>query len=68
MRTTAQYRVVDEIAAGFTMAIWDFADSMDMWRTFPTPKVKPRRRSRKPPAEAAGGLEHPAARLLVAAS
>ena len=56
MRTTAQYKVVDEIAAGFKMAIWDFADYMDMWITFPKPKTKPRRRSRKPPAEAAGGI------------
>ena len=56
MRTTAQYKVVDEIAAGFRMAIWDFADYMDMWITFPKPKTKPHRRSRKPPAEAAGGI------------
>ena len=56
MRTTAQYKVVDEIAAGFKMAIWDFADYMDMWITFPTPKTKSRRRSRKPPSKAAGGL------------
>ena len=56
IRTTAQYKVVDEIAAGFKMAIWDFADYMDMWMTFPKPKTQPRRRSRKPPSEAAGGL------------
>ena len=56
MRTTAQYKVVDEIAAGFKMAIWDFADYRDMWMTFPNPKTKPHRRSRKPPSEAAGGL------------
>jgi hypothetical protein len=56
MRTTAQYKVVDEIAAGFKMAIWDFADYMDMWITLPKPKTQPRRRSRKPPSEAAGGI------------
>jgi hypothetical protein len=56
MRTTAQYKVIDEIAAGFKMVIWDFADYRDMWITFPKPQTKPRRRGRKPPAEAAGGL------------
>ena len=56
MRTTAQYKVVDEIAAGFKMVIWDFADYRDMWITFPKPKTKPRRRGRKPPSEAAGGI------------
>ena len=56
MRTTAQYKVVDEIAAGFKMAIWDFADYMDMWMTFPKPQPKRRRRSRRPPAEVTGGL------------
>jgi len=56
MRTTAQYKVAHEIATGFKMAIWDFADYMDMWITFPKPKTKPRRRSRKPPSEAAGGI------------
>ena len=56
MRTMAQYKVVDEIAAGFKMAMWDFADYMDMWITFPTPKTQPRRRSRKPPSEAAGSI------------
>jgi len=56
MRTTAQSKVVDEIAAGFKMAIWDFADSMAMWMTFPKPKTKPRRRGPKPPSKAAGGI------------
>ena len=56
MRTTAQYKVVDEIAAGFKMAIWDFGDYMDMWITFLKPKTKPRRRSRKPRSDASGGL------------
>ena len=56
MRTTAQSKVVDEIAAGFKMAIWDFADYLDMWITFPQPKTQPRRRSRKPRSEAAGDL------------
>jgi hypothetical protein len=56
MRTTAQYKVVAEIAAGFKLAIWDFADYMDMWITFPKPQTKLGRRSRKPPSEAAGGL------------
>ena len=56
MRPTAQYKVVDEIAAGFKLAIWDFADYMDMWMTFPKPKTQPRRRNRKPPSEAAGGI------------
>jgi hypothetical protein len=54
MRTTAQYKVVDKIAAGFKMAIWDFADYMGMWIAFPQPKTKPRRRSQKPLSEAAG--------------
>jgi hypothetical protein len=35
MRTTAQYKVVDDIAAGFKMDIWDFTDYMDMWIAFP---------------------------------
>ena len=56
MRTTAQYKVIDEIATGFKMAIWDFGDYMDMWITFPKPKTKPRRRSRKLRSDAAGGL------------
>ena len=56
MRTTAQYKVVDEIAAEFKMAIWDFADYMDMWITFPKSKTQPHRRSRKPPSEATGGI------------
>jgi hypothetical protein len=56
MRTTAQYKVVADIAAGFKMAIWDFADYRDMWITFPKPQTKLRRRSRKPPLGAAGSL------------
>lgn len=47
MRTTAQYKVVDDIAAGFKMDIWDFTDYMDMWIAFPKHRTKPRRRSRK---------------------
>lgn len=47
MRTTAQYKVVDDIAAGFKMDIWDFTDYMDMWIAFPKRQTKPRRRSRK---------------------
>jgi hypothetical protein len=43
MRTMAQYKVVDEIAAGFKMAIWDFSDYMDMWIAFPKRRTKPRR-------------------------
>src|SRR5262245_56174932 len=46
MRTTAQYKVVDDIAAGFKRAIWDFDDYMDMWIAFPKRTPKPRRRSR----------------------
>lgn len=47
MRTTAQYKVVDEIARGFKMDIWDFDDYMDMWITFPKGKPKARRKGRK---------------------
>jgi len=53
MRTTAQYKVVDEIAAEFKIAMWEFADYVDMLITFPKPETKPRRRSRKPPSDAA---------------
>ena len=67
-RTTAQYKVVDELAAGCKRDIWDCAASRDMWRTFPTPTMQPRRRSRKPPSEAADGLSPHAARLWVAVS
>ena len=55
MRTTAQYKVVDEIAAGFKMDIWDFDDYMDMWMTFPKRPAKLRRRRRKSPSDIAGG-------------
>jgi hypothetical protein len=54
MRTTAQYKVVDDIAAGFKMDIWDFADYMDMWIAFPKRQTKPRRRSRKSSSDAPG--------------
>jgi hypothetical protein len=54
MRTTAQYKVVDDIAAGFKMDIWDFTDYMDMWIAFPKPQTKSRRRSRKSSADAPG--------------
>jgi hypothetical protein len=43
MRTTAQYKVIDEIAKGFKMEIWDFDDYLDMWITFPKGKRKSRR-------------------------
>lgn len=46
MRTTAQYKVVDEIAKGFKMEIWDFDDYMDMWITFPKGRSKVRRKGR----------------------
>jgi len=55
MRTTAQYKVVDDIAAGFKRAIWDFDDYMDMWITFPKRTAKGRSRGRKAPSDAAGG-------------
>lgn len=54
MRTTAQYKVVDDIAAGFKMGIWDFADYMDMWIAFPKRKTKPRRGGRKSSSDVAG--------------
>lgn len=54
MRTTAQYKVVDDIAAGFKMDIWDCTDYMDMWIAFPKPQTKPRRRRRKSSADAPG--------------
>jgi hypothetical protein len=43
MRTAAQYKVIDEIAKGFKMEIWDFDDYLDMWITFPKGKRKSRR-------------------------
>ena len=46
MRTTAQYKVVDDIGQGFKMDIWDFDDYMDMWIAFPKPPAKPRKRRR----------------------
>ena len=55
MRTTAQYKVVDDIAAGFKRDIWDFDDYMDMWITFPKRTPKPRSRGRKSTPDAAGG-------------
>ena len=47
IQTTAQYKVVDEIARGFKMDIWDFDDYRDMWISFPKSKRKTRRPSRK---------------------
>jgi len=44
MRTAAQYKVIDEIAKGFKMDIWDFDDYLDMWITFPKGKPKSRRK------------------------
>jgi hypothetical protein len=44
MRTTAQYKVIDEIAKGFKMDIWDFHDYLDRWITFPKGKPKSRRK------------------------
>ena len=55
MRTTAQYKVVDDIAAGFKRAIWDFDDYMDMWITFPKHTAKVRSRGHKSPSDVAGG-------------
>jgi hypothetical protein len=55
MRTTAQYKVVDEIAAGFKRDIWDFDDYMDIWIAFPQRTTKPHRRNRKSTSDAAGG-------------
>ena len=55
MRTTAQYKVVDEIAAGFKMDIWDFDDYMDIWIAFPKRTPKPHRRNRKSTSDSAGG-------------
>jgi hypothetical protein len=46
MRMTAQYKVVDDIAAGFKMDIWDFDDYMDMWIAFPKHTATLRRRRR----------------------
>ena len=56
MRTTAQYKVVDDIAAGFKRDIWDFDDYMDMWMTFPKRTSKPRSRGRTSTPDAAGGV------------
>jgi hypothetical protein len=55
MRTTAQYKVVDDIAAGFKRDIWDFDDYMDMWIAFPKRTPKPRSRRRKATPDAAHG-------------
>ena len=55
MRTTPQSKVVDDIAAGFKRAIWDFDDYMDMWITFPQRTAKVRSRGRKSRSDAAGG-------------
>jgi len=55
MRTTAQYKVVDDIAAGFKRAIWDFDDYMDMWITFPKRTAKTRSRGRKSPSDVTSG-------------
>jgi len=55
MRTTAQYKVVDEIAAGFKMDIWDFDDYLDIWIAFPKRITKPHRRNRKSTSDSAGG-------------
>lgn len=55
MRTTAQYKVVDDIAAGFKMDIWDFDDYVDMWIAFPKPNTKPRSRGRKAKSDAGDG-------------
>ena len=46
MRTAAQYQVVDDIARGFKMDIWDFDDYMDMWIAFPKSPSQPRKKSR----------------------
>jgi len=55
VRTTAQYKVVDDIAAGFKMDIWDFDDYVDMWITFPKRRTTPRNRSRKANSDASDG-------------
>jgi len=55
MRTTAQYKVVDDIAAEFKRAIWDFDDYVEMWITFPKRTAKVRSRGRKSPSDVAGG-------------
>jgi hypothetical protein len=55
IRTTAQYKVVDDIAAGFKREIWDFNDYMDMWIAFPKRTIKPHSRGRKSTPDAAGG-------------
>jgi len=44
MRTVAQYKVVDDIARGFKMAIWDFDDYIDIWIAFPKSPPKPRKK------------------------
>jgi len=46
MRTTAQYKVVDDIARGFKMDIWDFDDYIDMSISFPKSPPKPRKKRR----------------------
>jgi hypothetical protein len=55
MRTIAQYKIVDDIAARFKMDIWDFDDYMDMWIAFPKCHTKPRRRGRKSKTDPASG-------------
>jgi len=55
MRTTAQYKVVDAIAAEFKRAIWDFDDYREMWITFSQRTAKVRSRGRKSPSDVAGG-------------
>jgi len=55
MRTVAQYKVVDDIAAGFRRAIWDFDDYVEMWITFPKRTAKVRSRDRTSPSDIAGG-------------
>ena len=54
MRTMAQYKIVDDIAARFKMDIWDFDDYVDMWIAFPKRQTKSRSRGRKSPSDAAG--------------
>ena len=46
MRAAAQYKIVDDIARGFKMDIWDLDDYMDMWISFPKSPPKPRKKRR----------------------
>ena len=55
MQTTAQYKIVDDIAAGFKMDIWDFDDYIDRWIAFPKRPAKLRSRRRKSSSDVAGG-------------